>query len=197
MEDSPFHEAILLSKPSKDERKTRLKTIRFPESLVRYLEKEAADEGTTVNADVNSIISRHFSWDKKIREFGIVEIPNSMLRTLFEGCNDETLARMGRETFAVQKEMAEFFFHDSSPKAMLDLLTIRSKFNPRNQTRVTQEEDKYAIVMRHDFGPKYTIFAKDFLEEFVKQSFHVKPRISAGESVVTARFKVNPPNSPT
>jgi hypothetical protein len=92
--------------------------------------------------------------------------------------------------------MAEFFFGDSSPKGILHLLTTRSRFNPKNQTRVTEEEGKYVIVMRHDLGPKWSIIAKNGLEELVRQSFHVEPRISAGESVITARFKVNPLNLP-
>jgi len=186
-----------LPKADIGERKTRLKTVRLPESLVRSLEKEATDEGTTVNAEINSIISRHFNWDKKIQEFGIAELPKSMFMSLLEGCDDEMLARVGRESFAVRKEMAEFFFQDSSPKGILNFLMMRSKFNPRDQTRITQEEDKIAIVMRHDFGPRWSIVVKNGLDEFVKQSFHVEPRISSGESVVTARFKVNLRNLPT
>ena len=174
------------------ERKTRLKTIRLSESLERSLVKEAADEGTTVNAYVNSVLSRHLNWDKKLEEFGIAEIPKSMLKSLLEGCNDETLARIGRESYAVRKEMAEFFFQDSSPDGILNLLATRSRFNPKNQTRVTKEEDNYTIVMRHDFGPKWSIIVKNGLEGLVKQSFHAEPRISQGESVITARFKVNP-----
>jgi hypothetical protein len=164
--------------------------------LVRSLQKEAADEGTTVNAYVNSILSRHLNWDKKLLEFGIAELPRSMLMSLLEGCDDETLARIGRESFAVRKEMAEFFFQDSSPKGILNFLTARSRFNPKDQTKITQEEDKYVIVMHHDFGPRWSIVVKNGLEEFVKQSFHVEPRISQGESVVTARFKVDSRNLP-
>jgi len=51
--------------------------------------------------------------------------------------------------------------------------------------------------MRHDFGPKWSIVIKNGFEEFAKQSFHVKPRMSQGESVVTARFKVDSRNLPT
>ncbi|MGD0396126.1 MAG: hypothetical protein ABSB26_04360, partial [Nitrososphaerales archaeon] len=66
-----------MSNAGKRERKTRLKTIRLSESLVRSLEKEAADEGISVNADINSILGRHFGWDKKAREFGFVWVHRS------------------------------------------------------------------------------------------------------------------------
>ncbi|MGD0477394.1 MAG: hypothetical protein ABSB29_04400 [Nitrososphaerales archaeon] len=160
--------------------------------MVRSLQKEAADEGTTVNARVNSILSRHLDYDKKVGEFGIAGLPRVMLMSLLEGCDDETLARVGRESVPMQKEMAEFFVQDSSPKGILNFLKWRSRFNSKNKIEVTQEEDECTIVMRHDFGPKWSIIDKNYLEEFVKQTFHVEPRISMGESVVTARFKVNP-----
>jgi hypothetical protein len=187
-----------LSNASKDERKTTLKTIRISESLARSLEKEADDGGVTVNADINSILSRHFTWHKRIREFGIAEIPKPLLKGLLEGCDDDTLARIGREIGpALWKEIAEFWIQDSSPDRMLDLEASWSKFNPNFQTSVTREEGAYTITMRHDLGPKWSIITKNALQEFARKSFHVEPRISAGESVVTARFKVNPRSLPS
>jgi hypothetical protein len=186
-----------LPRAETNERKTVLKAFRFSEASARSLEKEAAAEGVSVSAVVNSIVNRYFDWDKKVREFGIAELPKSMLRSLLEGCDDETLARIGRESYAVRKEMAEFFFQDSSPKGILNLLATRSRFNAEHQTRITQEEDKYTIVMRHDLGPKWSIIVKNGIEELVKQSFHVEPHVTAGESVVTTRFRVNPRKLPT
>jgi hypothetical protein len=163
--------------------------------LARSLAKEAADEGTTVNADINSIISEHFNWHKKAREFGIVVAPKSVFTSMIEGLDDKTLARIGREVVPTAwKEMAEFWFQDSSPDGVLDLLNVRAKFNPSDQTKTTREEGAYTIVFRHDFGPRWSILAKSALQEFVKRSFHVEPQMSQGESVVTARFKINPRN---
>ena len=189
---------ILLSNAGKGERKTRLRTIRFSESLERSLEKEAADEGTTVNALVNSIARQHYEWGKKVSEFGFAEIPKSLFKAILEGVDDETLARIGREVVPpLWKEMAEFWTQDSSPDGILRFQTLRSKFNPANQTRITQEEGNYTIVLRHDFGSKWSIIVKNGVQETVKELFNVEPRVSQGDSMVTARFKVNPRNSPT
>lgn len=42
-----------------------------------------------------------------------------------------------------------------------------------------------------------SVVLKSAIQELVRKSFLVEPRITAGESVVTARFKVNPRNLPT
>jgi hypothetical protein len=187
-------EAILTSDAGRDERKTVLKTIRISESLARSLEEEAAEEGKTVNAGINSLINRHFEWEKKAHAYGILELPKSMVLKLLEGCSDETLAQIGRWTVTEWKEMAEFWFQDSSPKALLNILGARSKFSPMDLTEVTEEEGVYTIVLHHKVGPRWSIVAKNALEEFVKESFHVSPRVTQGDSVVTVRFKVNPRN---
>ena len=186
-----------MSNAGKSERKTHLRTLRFSESLARSLEKEAADEGTTVNALANSILGGYFDWDKKAREFGFISLHKPIFMRLIEELDDETLARIGRETMtATWKEMAEFFLQDSSPDKMLEVLSMRSRINPtRLRTRITREEDTYTIVLRHDFGSKWSILERGALQELVNKTFLVEPRISVGESVVTARFKVRPESS--
>jgi len=186
-----------LSKADTDERKTHLKTVRLSESLARSLKEEAANEGTTVNAEINSILGRYFHWDKKAREFGFVAVHKPILMRLVEMADDEEIARMGREVvLATWKEMAEFWLQDSTPDKILEALSLRSKFDPNTRTRVTREGDEYTIVLHHEFGPKYSIALKNALQELVTKSFHATPRLSAGESVVTARFKVTPKKLP-
>ena len=179
------------------ERKSVLKTIRLPESLVRSLEKEATDEGTTVNALFNSIARQHYEYDKKLREFGTAEVPKSLFKVILDEIDDKTLARIGREVMpALWKEMAEFWIQDSSPDGIMRFQTLRSRFNPDSQTKLVQEEGSYVIVLRHDYGPKWSVLLNYGLQETVRKLFKVEPRMSQGASVVTARFKVNPQNLP-
>jgi len=190
-------EVALLPRTNTKERRTRLKTIRLSESTVRLLEKEAADEGTTVNADINSILDQHFSWNKKAMEFGFVWVHKPIFRRLVEIADDEELARLGREViFATWKEMAEYWLQDSTPDGILDALSLRSRYGSSTRSAVTREGDEYTIVLHHEFGPKHSIALKSALEELAKL-FHATPRLSAGESIVTARFKVKSRNLST
>lgn len=185
-------EAILLSNADIAKRKTRLRTLRISESLERSLEKEADDGGTTVNALANRIFDEYFGWTKKAREFGFISLHKPIFMRLIEELDDKTLARIGREVVpASWKEQSEFFLQDSTPNKVLEAMSIRAKSNPGTLTRITQEKGAYTIVMIHDFGPKWSIVVKSALQEFVRKMFLVEPRMSQGESVVTARFRVN------
>ena len=187
-----------LSNSSNDARKSVLKTFRISKPLARYLEKEAAGEGMTVNALVNSVLGEYSDWDKKANEFGFLHIHASLFASLVDEVDEEALARIGREVlFPIWKEMAEFFYQDSSPDKILEVLGIRSRLFPAGLgTRVTKEDGKYAIISHHQFGLKWSIVLKSALQELVRKSFLVEPQVSAGKSVVTARFKVNPQKLP-
>jgi hypothetical protein len=165
--------------------------------LARSLEKEAASEQTTVNALVNSVLRDYLDWGVKALEFGFISVHKPLFESLFKELDDETLTRIGREVlFPTWKEMAEFWFHDSSPDKLLQVLTMRSKFSPHTlRTRITQDEGAYTIVFHHEFGLKWSIVEKSALQELVRKSFLVEPSISTGSSVVTARFKVTRKNS--
>jgi hypothetical protein len=166
--------------------------------LASSLEKEAADEGTTVNALANSVLGHHFKWNTKAREFGFISLHKPIFMSMIEELDDETLASIGREVVSTSwREMAEFWFQDSTPDKMLKILGSRASCDPDGRTRVTQEDDTYTIVMRHDFGPKWSVVLNGALRETVKKSFHAEPRISQGESVVTARFKADSRKWPT
>lgn len=186
-----------MSSADKNERKTRLKTIRIPESLASSLQNDAAEEGTTVNAIINTILTHHYGWGKKARELGHVAINKPIFMRLIEEASEETLVKLGRqELLSTWREMAEYWLQDSAPEKMLELLRLRSKLDHQTEARTTQDKDAYTIVFRNDFGPRFSIAAESALREFVKQSFHVEPQISRGDMVVTARFKVNPKKAP-
>ena len=187
-----------MSDAGRDERKTVLRTIRLSESLTSSLQKDAADEGTTVNALVNKILSQYYGWGKKAREFGFISVHKPIYTKLVEEADEETLVRLGREeVLSTWKEMAEYWLQDSTPDKMLEVLQLRAKHDRQTESRTTRDKDTYTIVFRNDYGPRFSIVAESALREFVKQSFHVEPRISRGDTVVTARFKVNPQKLPT
>jgi hypothetical protein len=173
------------------QRKTTLRTFRFTEELVHALEAEAEEQGTTVNALVSSILSKHAEWDSKAAKFGFVLVYKPIFMELLQGMDNGSLDRVGRTVVpAMWKEMASFWFGDSSENKILDLLSMRSRHLPYIQTEVKKEGRVYTIVSHHDLGPKWSIVLHGALDEMIRKSFHVQPTITMGDTVVTAEFSV-------
>ena len=185
-----------MSTTGTDERKTILKTVRIQESLAHSLEEEAADKGTTVNADINSIINQHFSWDKKVREFGFVTLPKVTFMSLIKELDDKAMVRIGREVLpAMFEEMAELWFQGTTPEKILDAINTRFRYDALMHVETSKQGDMYTIVFRHEFGRKWSLMVESAARELTKRYLHVEPRISVGDSVVTVSYKFKSPPS--
>jgi hypothetical protein len=176
-------------------RKTVLKTFRFSEDLMHSLENEAEEEGTTINALVNTVVTQHLEWEVKARRFGYTPMYKQLLRVLIERLDDESLAQIGTALPDMWKEMTEFWFQNSSVEKVLEFLTFRSRYVPQMQTEIKLEDSTCTIVYHHDLGSKYSILIRSGLDELVRRSFRTPPTVDVGETVVKAQFPVPPGNS--
>jgi hypothetical protein len=174
-----------------NQRKTTLRTFRFPEELAHLLEAEAQEQGMTLNALVSLVLTRHMEWDAKAAKFGYIPVYKPLLVSLLQASDEESLNQMGRTMLApMWKEMASFWFHDSSEERILDLLSMRSRHLPYVQSEVRKEGRKCTIVTHHDLGPKWSIVLHGAFDELVRKFFHAQPTISVGDTVVTVDFPI-------
>ena len=118
-----------------------------------------------------------------------------LLRVLIERLDDESLAQTGKVLPDMWKEMAEFWFQDSSVEKILEFLTFRSRYVPQMQTEIRIEDSTCTIVYHHDLGSKYGVLIRSGLDELVRRSFRTPPTVDIGETIVTAQFPVPPRNS--
>lgn len=179
----------LVEVANEHKRKTVLKTFRFSEDLMCSLENEAKEEGTTVNALVGTVITQHLEWEIKARRFGYTPIYKPLLRALIEKLDEESLAQTGKILPDMWKEMAEFWFQDSSAEKILEFLAFSSRYVPQMQTEVKREGNMHIIVYHHDLGPKWSFVILNALDELVRRSFRSPPTLNTGTTVVTAEFR--------
>ena len=173
------------------QRKTTLRTFRFPEELAQSLEAEAQGRGMTPNALVSLILTNYMEWDAKAAVFGFIPAYKPVFESLLQASDDESLNHLGRTILApMWKEMASFWFRDSSEERILDLLSMRSRHLPYVQTEVRKEGRKCTIVTHHDLGPKWSIVLRGAFDELVRKSFHALPTISVGDTVLAVEFQI-------
>jgi hypothetical protein len=176
-------------------RKTVLKTFRFSEDLMRSLEFEAMEEGTTINALVGTVITQHLEWEIKARRFGYTPMYKPILRSLLEELGEESLAKIGKALPEMWKEMAEFWFQDSSAEKVLEFLSFRSRYVPQMQAELKREGNTFTIVYHHDLGTRWSTVIQNALDELVRRSFRTPTTVCTGETVIEVQFPVPPENS--
>lgn len=161
--------------------KTVLKTFRFSEEIMGLLEKEAEEEGTTINALAGSIVTHHLEWEVKAERFGFVELSKPTFKAMIEALDDEALERIGRDVIPdVWREKAEFWFQDSSAERVLDFLSLESRHLPYLQIEVRKRGSSRTIVFHHDLCPKWSVVMRCALNEVVRRIFLAQPTITGG-----------------
>jgi len=173
------------------QRRTTLRTFRFPEELAQAVDAEAQEQGMTLNALVSSILTKHVEWDAKAAKFGFIPSYKPVVTALLQASDEASLDRIGRTVVApMWKEMASFWFQNSSEESILDLLSMRSRHLPFVQSEVKRDGRRLTIVTHHELGPKWSIVMRGAFDELVRTSFRAQPTIGAGDTIVTVEFSV-------
>lgn len=179
-------------------RRTGLRTFRLPEDLIAALEKEAQDDGTSLNALISSLAHRHAEWDSRAKRFGFISVHGPLFRGLLDRLDDQTLDQLGRTVLLpLWRDMATFFYNDLLPNRILDFLSMRSRHLTYVQTEVKMQDNLYTVVVHHELGPKWSVVLHAALDEMARQAFHTQPKMSVSGTVVTAEFRPHQESSPT
>jgi hypothetical protein len=173
------------------QRKTTLRTFRFSEELAQALDAEAQEQGMTLNALVSSILTKHEEWDAKAAKFGFIPSYKPVVTALLQASSDASLDRIGRTVVApMWKEMASFWFQNSSEEGILNLLATRSRLLPFVQSEVKRDSHRLTIVTHHELGPRWSVVMRGAFDELVRTSFRAQPTINGGDTIVTVEFSV-------
>ena len=73
------------------QRKTTLRTFRFPEELAHALDAEGQEQGMTVNALVSSILTKHVEWDAKAAKFGFIPAYKPVVTALLQASDEASM----------------------------------------------------------------------------------------------------------
>ncbi|MDA4127180.1 MAG: hypothetical protein OK452_08285 [Thaumarchaeota archaeon] len=170
-------------------KRTAVKTFRLPEDVLDFLEKEAEDEGTTLNALVSSILIRHSEWGSMARKLGMISVSKSLLQAALESSRDEELVATSRKILPQGwKDMAMFKFHDFSLESMIQLFKLLTKYGYEADMDVNRVGNKYMISFRHALGPKFSLLLKNAIDELLRVSFHIQPTIETSDASVAVTF---------
>jgi len=173
-----------------------VKTFRLPKELLLALEKDAQEEGTTVNALVSTILIRYAEWGSSERKLGVISVTRPLLATLLESADPKKLAVVARRRLPTGwRNMALFKYHDVSPESMIRLHSLITKYGLAAALDVRKEEGEYVISCSHQLGRNFSIMLKEGWDELIRTTYHVQPETRFDDELFTIRFSVPDPDS--
>ena len=172
-----------------DTRKTVLKTIRFSESEVAALSRDARANGVTFNALVSAMVARYLEWDRFADKYGFVALPRQSLRYLSSLLSEEQLEKFGKETGSKNAAaIAQFWFNRLGVEAFLTFLSLSAKYCRIWQYEIGRVGSSWVLTIHNDIDPGYSAVHRQYFDQAIRGIVGVVPKIEQRGNAVVFTF---------
>jgi hypothetical protein len=173
----------------KKRKKDKVVSLRMSEDSFDTIEEYASRQGLSVNAYLNSIVDAYAEWYIPGSSYERVAVPKKFLSILFKSVDKNTLEKLAQYWAHEAKNTIFLSGSEFSLESAIDYVKKVSKYAVKSNARITlmksgidvgQEnhdsdgkgkdlDNDILIVVRHDMGNNFSIFASQFLLYFFKQ----------------------------
>lgn len=170
--------------------KSTTRTIRIPRQLDKLLEKDAANKRVSVNSLISSMLTKYAEWDRYVESLRFVAIPPDGLRLIIGSLDDEKVKEIGIQIGSRHlQEYMMLWFKKISIDSFIDGLTLFCRYSGMAKYDMdTIGGREYIVTMYHDLGRKWSIYMQHILEEGLKKTLDIIPKVDITESSIVLRF---------
>jgi len=173
--------------------KTVLRTVRLTQDMNALLQDEAEANDLTVNGLINRILTKHQEWDIHAEKFRFISIASETFRTLLEECNEDKIEQVGAELGSkIPVGVTLFWFKKLNLETVLKTISNYGKYSGLQTNEIKIEGDKYTIAFHHEIGPKWSIYLKSFMSQYIKTALGITPHAETTYNTVMVSFHAHP-----
>ena len=177
-------------------KKTVTRTFRISEDWDDVLQKEAEEQGVSVNVLMNKILRRYALFERWADKYEVIHIMPRTLERILEATPEEGLAKAGRTEGAVRPMdsltmMGQRVSHESLVSLVKEFYGgtdfarwFACEYHPELSSEV--------FHMRHRLGNKWSIFIQNYLTAMFETLLKTKIESTALDQAVTVTLKTAP-----
>jgi len=177
-------------------KKTVTRTFRISEDWDTVLQKEAGEQGVSVNVLMNKILRRYALFERWADKYEVIHIMPRTLERILEVASDEDLAKAGRTEGAVRPMdsltmMGQRVSHDSLVSLVKEFYGgtdfarwFACEYHPELSSEV--------FHLRHRLGSKWSVFVQNYLTAMFETLLKTRVESTALDEAVTVTLKTAP-----
>ncbi len=157
--------------------------------MEKLLQKDAEDKRISVNALMNSILSKYAEWDRNVERFGFVSLGKDLFTSMLQTVDEDKLCTVADEVGGQYiKQFILFWFKKINVETFLAYLTAFSRYSgiARCDIQVTGRE--HVISAIHEFGPKWSNFLKHFIDKGLESTLGIAAHFEVTVNSVVVEF---------
>ena len=146
---------------------TEVITIRVPKSLKLRLEEKSKKEDHALNLTINKILSKEVKWEGYTSELRWMAFDPSVVREIFSNLTVDQIRKISKQTRDVIISNITFIYEHPTLDNTMDFIV--SWMNASNMSHRLVKNDHYKLVVTHDLGKNWSIFANSLIKEWFEE----------------------------
>jgi len=154
------------------------------------IEAEAQTRGLSVNALVNSILSKYANWERFADQFRFIPLTDDLLRAALNQLSDEDVAHITKTLGGhVVNEGMAFWKKETDLDGLVTYLANRCRYAGYGNLAYETKGKNHRLVIEHNLGHKWSIYLKHTLDDTFRKKLGVVAQFELSNSEITVRFK--------
>lgn len=170
-------------------KKTVLRTIRISQDLEGLLQKDAKAKRISLNSLISTIMEKYAEWDRYVEKINSITLSPAGLTAFLKAVDEKKLIEATKELGArATMEFLPFLFESTNLETYLTLLSLLCRHARFAQLEIDSIGKDYKITLIHNHGARWSIFLTNFIEQGMKNTIDIVPRIDSTKGSVVVRF---------
>ena len=166
------------------------RTIRVDQDVDGFLRQFSEREGVSVNFLVNKALRKLVEWDIYAEKFGVVAVPESLVRRLMEYLTDDEARELGAWVGKnLIREFVTFWFKEVSFQTIVEgYPKLTAQYGHAFQYEEHVEGGKWVIVLKHGMGHKWSLYYEELAKSLFQELLHKDVVVEKTDDQVVVRF---------
>ena len=172
--------------------RTVLRTIRIEKELDDVIQQDAKRNRLSFNSHISRIITKYSEWDRFSERWGVISLRREAFKSILEAIESDKLAGVAKDIGRhVPKEFIVFWFKKINLDTYLQFLSLVCQYEKFAECEIANDGNDYTIILNHDIGQKWSEFLAVWLEEGLKDTIGVLPKIDTTRNSVVVKFHMD------
>jgi ethanolamine utilization protein EutP (predicted NTPase) len=138
-------------------------------------------------------MTKYVEMDRYNERYDTITLKQESFSSIIQVVEDDKLTHVAKEIASlIPKQFLLFWFKRSDLETYLRYLSLVCRYNGFGEYEVDMDEARtnYTITIIHNMGQKWSNFLKNWLEQGMKTTTGIIPKIDISKNTVVARFQM-------
>jgi len=142
------------------------KSFRLDEDIISKIVRQAKNNNTSLNAEINNILRKYVEWDLLASKVGMVSIARPILSEIFQNImtKEQVINLANNVAKNVIHETAHFMKGNLTLKSFLSWLKVRMEQCSELNYTMESNGPQAKVIFKHDLGENWSVYHKKILD---------------------------------